>query len=302
MQSSQTPKNFFIQAGIFFTLYVSAISYLVFLFSVIDDVFPNAFDYYSNSNGGISFSISTLIVVFPLFIWLGRTYRKFVVETPEFGESKLRKWIIYFTLFVTGATIAIDAIVLVNSFLSGESFTTGFVLKVISVLAVAGAIFGFCLKDLKGYFDQNEDRSKKWATIVSVVVLLSVVLGLVMIGSPSKQRDVNFDSQRTNDLSNIQYQVVYYYQQKGVLPQSLDALRDPLSGNVVPTDPETGDEYTYSTEDKLSFKLCADFKTESSLKPAGAMYSDTMGENWQHGAEMTCFDRTIDPEKYPRIK
>jgi len=302
MQSSQTPKNFFIQIGIFAALYTSAISFLVFLFSVIDDVFPNTLDYYSDSGSGIRFSISTLIVVFPLFIWLSRLYRKFVKDSPEFAESKLRKWITYLTLFVTGATIAIDAIVLVNTFLAGESLTVGFLLKVLSVLIVAGAIFTFCLKDLKGYFDQDQKRSKVWAAVVSTIVLLSIIFGFVLIGSPSKQRDMNFDSQRISDLSDIQYQVVYYYQQKGVLPTELAVLRDPLSGNVIPKDPESANDYAYSVTDKLSFKLCADFKTDSKTVPVKAMYPESMSENWQHRAETTCFDRTIDPEKYPRVK
>lgn len=295
MQSSQAPKNFFIQIGIFATLYISAISFLIFLFSVIDNVFPQVLNYYSDTSS-IRFSISTLIVVFPLFIWLGRVYRKFVVENIEYKESKLRKWIIYFTLAVTGATMATDAIVLVNSFLAGEDLTAGFLLKVLSVFVVAGSIFTFCLKDLKGYFDSNPKQSKLWSMIVSAVVLISIILGFVMIGSPSHQRNANFDLQRVNDLTSIQYQVVNYYQQKGVLPDSLKQIADPLSGNIVPRDPESSLDYGYSITGKFTFNLCADFKTDS----ADASYmGDT--ENWKHDAKKTCFERTIDPEKYPRI-
>ncbi|MES2408719.1 MAG: DUF5671 domain-containing protein [Patescibacteria group bacterium] len=300
MQSSQAPKNFFIQIGIFATLYISAISFLVFLFSVINNVFPQVLDYYPDTSA-IRFSISTLIVVFPLFIWLSRVYRNFITENIEFKEGKLRKWIIYFTLALTGATIAGDAIVLINSFLAGLDFTTGFLLKVLSVFVVAGAIFTYCLKDLKGYFNENPKRSKVWATTVSIIVLLSIIIGFVMIGSPKHQRDVNFDSQRVNDLSNLQYQVVNYYQQKGVLPGVLSDMVDPLSGNMIPLDPETLKGYEYRTTGKLSFEVCADFKTVSDNNQVKAVYAMNGDESWQHGAERTCFARNIDPQKYPLI-
>lgn len=296
MQSTQAPKNFFIQIGIFATLYISAISFLVFLFSVINNAFPQVMDYYPDTSA-IRFSISTLIVVFPLFIWLGLLYRRFVTENPEFKEGKLRKWIIYFTLAVTGATMAGDAIVLINSFLAGEDFTTGFLLKVLSVFVVAGSIFTFCLKDLKGYFDASPKKSKFWSMVVSAVILTSIIIGFIIIGSPKHQRDVNFDNQRVNDLSNIQYQVVNYYQQKGVLPDSLKQVADPLSGNMIPQDPESSLDYTYNITGKFTFSLCADFKTDSS----GSSFINDR-ENWKHEAAKTCFERTIDPEKYPLIK
>jgi Domain of unknown function (DUF5671) len=301
MHSPQTPKNFFLQLGIFITLYTSAISFLVFLFSVIDNVFPQVMDMYSDT-AGIRFSISTLIVVFPLFIWLGLLYRKFVTENPEFKDGKLRKWIIYFTLAVTGATIAGDIIVLINSFLAGEDFTTGFLLKVLSVFVVAGAIFTFCLQDLKGYFDANPKKSKFWSIFVSAVVLGSIILGFVMIGSPSHQRDVNFDSQRVSDLSNIQYQIVNFYQQKGVLPLDLTEVVDPLTGNVIPLDPETFESYKYKATDKLAFSVCANFKTlsdEKTNKNINSYMVLSTNENWQHAIGETCFERKIDTDKFP---
>jgi hypothetical protein len=303
MQNTQTPKNFFMQIGIFFSLYISAISFLVFLFSVIDEVFPKALDYYSDSNSAIRFSISTLIVVFPLFIWLSRVYRKFVETTPELKEGKLRKWIIYFTLFITGVTIAVDVIVLINTFLGGEDFAIGFVLKVISVFIVAGAIFTYCLKDLRGYFEQNPKQSKLWSMIVSIVVLLSVIGGFILIGSPSTQRARNYDNRRVQDLQSIQWQVVNYYQTKGKTPLNLSELEDPLSGFSVPTDPETSASYTYTKISDVKFGLCADFGLENTKDQSMAkeMYFGA-DENWKHRAGNQCFDRTIDPDRYPRIK
>ncbi len=302
MQSSQAPKNFFVQIGMFATLYVSAISFLVFLFSVIDNVFPQVLDYYSDTSS-IRFSISTLIVVFPLFIWLGQVYRKFVIENPEYKDGKLRKWIIYFTLFVTGATIAGDAIVLINSFLAGEDFTTGFIFKVLAVFVVAGSIFAFCLKDLKGYFDANPKQSKFWATVVCVVIGISIIFGFVMIGSPSAQRVRNYDNRRVQDLQSIQWQVITYYQNKNKTPANLSELQDPLTGFNIPTDPETFEPYSYTKISDVKFELCADFGLENMKEEnrPKAVYSD-VDENWQHRAGNHCFERTLDPDIYRRLE
>ncbi len=310
----QTPKNFFLQIGIIASLYASAVSFLVFIFAVIDKVLPKALDgYYYNYdasyNDSIRFSISVLIITFPLFIWLGRVYRKFVQENPEMKEGKLRRWMIYFSLFVTGLTMAIDAIVLINTFLGGEDFALSFFLKVLSVFGVAFAIFMFCLKDLKGYFDENPKQSKMWSTIVSVAVLICVVAGFVLVGSPTNQRNITKDIQRVSDLQSIQWQVVDFYQKKGVVPASLDQVKDPLSGNIIPTDPDTKAPYTYkaSSTSAISFELCATFVTESIGTTNGVVDIKTVpvngiDENWQHSTGEKCFARTIDPERYPRIK
>lgn len=315
LNGPQTPKNFFLQIGIIASLYASAVSFLVFIFAVIDKVLPKALEYYNygtSYNDSIRFSISVLIITFPLFIWLGRLYRNFVQENADMKESKLRRWVIYFSLFITGLTMAIDAIVLINTFLQGEDFALNFFLKFLSVFLVALTIFIYCIKDLKGYFDANIKMSKIWSATVSAVVLISIVIGFVLVGSPTNQRNIAKDNQRVVDLQNIQWQIVSYYQQKGILPATLEQVKDPLSGSFIPLDPDTKTPYTYraSSTSALSFELCANFATENMGTPnsvAYDVYEKTMpangvDENWQHGVGEKCFVRTIDPERYPRIK
>lgn len=302
--TSLAPKNFFIQIGIIASLYASAVSFLVFLFSLIDKAFPDMSNgyYYDSASASIRFSISVLVVAFPVFIWLGRVYRKFVQNHSEVKDSKLRKWMIYLTLFVTGLTMAIDVIVLINAFLSGEGFVWSFILKVLAVFVVALSIFMFCLKDLKGYFDENPKQSKMWSAIVSLVVLAAIIAGLVFVGSPSTQRSIERDNTRVGNLQDIQWQVVNYYQQKGVLPQNLEAVKDPISGNIIPTDPSTKEAYSYKVTGGLTFELCATFETELKVDAMTSTYEYTNNENWKHGVGQTCFSRTIDPQRYPRIK
>ncbi|MDO8576659.1 MAG: hypothetical protein Q7R90_05120, partial [bacterium] len=68
----------------------------------------------------------------------------------------------------------------------------------------------------------------------------------------------------------------------------------------------------YSSTGKLSFKLCATFAAEGGTNgtqgrsyPAYpiAVEPKSVGtdiqDSWQHSAGRVCFDRTIDPERYP---
>ena len=110
-----------------------------------------------------------------------------------------------------------------------------------------------------------------------------------------------------SDLTNIQYQVVNYWQTKQKLPTALSDLNDPISGFTVPVDPQPEDSYSYKTSGTMSFELCATFNeispgtvpdTMTVPMPAGAV-GGSISDDWWHGAGDTCFIRTIDPERYP---
>ncbi|HYC34664.1 MAG TPA: DUF5671 domain-containing protein [Candidatus Paceibacterota bacterium] len=303
-----TPKNFFLQFGIIVSLYASVVSFLTFVFELIDHLLPQAstnYYYYDYMylNDGIRYSISVLIVMFPLFIWLSRYYRKTLASTPELSESKLRKWLLYFTLFLAGLAIAIDVIVLINTFLRGEVLALSFVLKVLSVLIVAIGIFYFYLKDIKGHWEENPKKVKSIASVVSAAVLVSVIGGIIIIGSPSHQRDIRNDNTRVQNLETIQYEVVEYYQEKGKLPAKLSDVIDSIRGNNIPKDPETKADYTYEVTGPLTFKLCAAFKTDTEVQKqktdASRAYLPYPNEHWDHPVGEKCFDRKIDTDRYP---
>jgi hypothetical protein len=205
---------------------------------------------------------------------------------------------------VAAITIIIDLIVLVYNFMSGE-LTIQFFLKILIVLLVAAAVFGYYTWDLKRKDKEISKTPKKLAWVISLVVLMSIITGFFVIGTPAEQRDRRFDEERLGDLQLLQSVIVNYWTQKGKLPQGLGDLEDSISGVIVPQDPSSGASYEYRIIDSLSFELCATFKTSSQdlglasnrtkyyLEPYGAFQ-----QNWEHAAERTCFTRTIDPELY----
>ena len=303
-----TPKDFFIWAGAMVALYGSIFSFLTLLFQYINYTYPDPLSYYyvEPFSSSMRFAMASLIVLVPVTIVLMRFIRNDIVRDAMKSELWVRRWSLVLTVFIAGATVVGDLIALVNGFLGGD-LTTPFALKVLVVLFVAGGVFLHFLADLRGYWNMNPARAKMVGFAVGVLVLVAIISGFFIMGTPGEIRLVRFDSQKVNDLQNIQWQVVNYWQQKEGLPQNLEEMKDPLSGATIPMDPQSGSDYVYRiTKAPYSFELCAEFNTESSgnaaqleRMPTPAYLSGVENENWQHGTGQTCFERTIDPERYP---
>lgn len=307
-----TPKDFFLWAGAMVALYVSVFSLITLYFEYINYTFPDALEPYLDPySGAIRFAMASLVVLFPVFLLLMRLIRNDIVRSPEKRDLWVRRWALFLTVFVAGAAIAIDLITLINYFLGGD-LTTRFVLKVAVVLLVAGAGLMHFLADIWGNWLKYPERARMvgWAT--AALILLSIAAGFFIMGTPGQIRLYRFDEQKTSDLQNIQWQVVNYWQQKERLPATLAELSDPISGFVVPVDPQTGESYRYERISALSFALCATFNAENRSVstsypiarpvPIGVEKGIGVEDNWQHRAGEVCFKRTIDPERYPPFK
>lgn len=288
------------------TLYASVVSFIGLLFAYIDVTYPDQLNFcYSCSLNQIRWSSSVLVVVFPVFVFLFRLLRKEFAVAPEKRELKVRKWLVYFTLFLAAITIIVDLITLIFNFYSGE-LTVRFFLKVLVVLAVATAVFGYYLWDLKRK-SSDVGKTKAVAWVVSLVVIAAIVGGFFIVGSPATQRERRFDERRLSDLQLIQGQIINFWSRKNKLPARLADLKDDISGFTPPLDPQTQAPYEYDIKGPLAFELCAVFKAESSLSQAGSRfykpvpagpYGEPYQQNWDHGIGRNCFERTIDPDFY----
>lgn len=297
-----TPKDFFLWAGAMIALYSSVFAFIALLFQYINYAYPDPLAYYSTDpfSYSIRFAMATLIVMVPVTILLMRFIRKDIVAEHAKADLWVRRWAIVLTVFIAGFAAIGDLIALINYFLGGD-ITTRFVLKVVVLLLVALAVFFHFLADLRGYWNKNPQYARMVGYGAGAVVLLTIIAGFFIMGSPSQVRLYRFDSQKVSDLQNVQYQIINYYQQKGSLPVDITDVEDPLSGWNLPIDPQGG-SYRYEKTGNLSFKLCATFNAETrnnQASIAAPMYYGVEGENWRHGAGEVCFDRTIDPERYP---
>ena len=306
-----TPKDFFVFIGAMAALYASAVSLINLLFEIINASFPDALSFsYDNFSSGMRWSIASLIIVFPVYIFLSRFINKDLAANFLKKNLGVRKWLTYLTLFIAGVTIITDLILLINTFLGGE-ITARFAFKVLAVLIVAGTVFAYYLYDLKRDVGQKSNKMKLLAWTVSFAILASIVGGFFIMGSPFTLRMKRFDERRVNDLQNIQYQIVNFYQKKGVLPNSLDELKDPIAGFNIPLDPDTAVSYGYEKVSDIGFKVCADFSLESDSQIDSKYMTRPMpvsseifpvNENWRHNSGRQCFDRKIDKDLYPILK
>jgi hypothetical protein len=300
-----SPKDFFLQLALVATLYISVVSVLALMFQIINMAFPDSLQFgygYNPYSDGIRMAIASLLVIFPLYLLISWIMNRDYAISPDKKNFTVRKWLIYLTLFLAGIAVVTDLIVLINTFLGGE-ITIRFILKVLSVLLVAGAVFGYYFYDLKEKIKSNQ--RKLFAISAAVLVLLAIVLGFVFMGSPATQRKIKADNQKISDLQQLESAIIYeYWQMKGSLPESLDELNS-LIRYIPLVDRETNEPYIYNKLSDLSFELCAEFNLSSDQNSSTypeMSYRVGKNGNWNHSAGEYCFERTIDPELYPPVK
>ena len=293
-----TPRDFFLHFGAFTALYFAVVALVTLLFTLIDYVIPDeALTYYPERySDAIQFSIASLIILVPLFLWLMRVIQRETRQDPERQRLGVRRWLTYVTLFIAGATIIGDLIVLLDSFLGGTLVTT-FVLKAAVLFAVMGAGFWYFLLDVQGHWRENERASKLVGYAIFGVVVLSIVTGFYIMGNPMVQRERELDEAQIRDLSVIQDEVVRYWRVNGRLPESLEILESDVTGFYVPESPEGRIPYRYELSGESAFELCASFEQESDEQSSRgySTYGLRGDVRWEHGAGHICFVRVIDP-------
>jgi MFS family permease len=299
------PRDVFLHLFNMVSLYWFAISFITLVWQYINYFFPDILNDSYGFNYSMRFALASLFVVFPLFIFTSWMLNKIYRQESEVRESKIRKWLVYLTLFITALVVVGDLVFILNTFFNGE-ITMRFALKAFSIIVVALIIFAYYLDDIRK--DAPSSMARYYAIAVSAVTILTVVGAFFIVGSPFTARLAGFDQQRVYDLQGIQGQVVNYWQRKEKLPATLTDLTDSISGYVAPVDPQTNQSYEYQIKDAsgLIFELCATFKTKGNQNQQGVKslpaYPDSSySQNWNHNIGRVCFERKIDTTLYPPI-
>ncbi len=327
---SLSPKFFFLSLGVLVTLITSVTTALNLFFNTLTKKMPDVlnsvyqYGYSSYDYESMRSLLATLIIIFPIFLLISFFWWKEVKSVVEGWNKIIFKWMIYLILFLSTIVFVVDLVTLVNYFVSGE-ITNRFIYKVLGAAALAAIVWGSYYLILKGDFKNKTNKVLMYFyKIISIILFFAIILfSFNVMGSPAKQRAFRLDERRVNDLESIQWQVINYWQNKKKLPATLNDLKDPISGTIIPLDPEfsKGLSYEYTQKDKLSFELCATFSDvrqnglmENSGNVIIPMYSDkavssntiypytSNNDSWDHGIGRVCFDRNIDPEIYRPIE
>jgi len=325
----------FLSLGVLISLIVSVTSFLNLAFEILNKKFPDVLNgIYQYGYNSLQFEaartfLSMLVIMFPTFLILAYFWKKKEKNGLGQYDEVIRKWLSYIIIFLSILIVVIDLIVLVRYFVSGE-ITFRFILKVL--IAISGA------KMVLLYFTPEVWDVKFWkinwrkffkisSRYFSVILVLALIIwSFCVIGSPFKQRQLQLDDRRVQDLQSIQWQIINYWQQKEKLPANINDLKDPLSGYSLPVDPEfeKGKTYEYAQKDKLKFELCATFSLpmpkgwqeyqnyyKGGVMPMATVdvstsnvsypvpYPSGVNDSWDHQIGRTCFERTIDKDLYP---
>ncbi len=294
-------REAFFHLLIFGFLYTTLISSIFLFFTYIHRLFPDVAiegtrrgDFELES---IRRSMAAIIVSFPLLLWMQKNVTKEMLEHPERVVSGIRRWLTYLTLLVASAAVVGTMITLVFYLLEGE-LSVRFLLKVLVILYLSVGTFAFFFLSLKLEPKTNEARRmrKIFLVLSSVTVVVALVWGAFIIGSPMQERSRKFDERRVEDLKAISsevYQIVYGgmphdagREQIKPLPELLTyVVEGARNRRLNIDDPVTGEMYLYKVLDDTHFKLCAVFDG-----PRTYDY-DVF---WDHPANEHCYEFDID--------
>ena len=146
---SLSAREAFLYLLLFGTLYTVSYNLGSLLFQFVNRAYPDpAAGGDDISRESIRWSVSALIVSFPVFMYLaGLTNRALAID-PSKRASPVRRWLTYLTLFSAACVLIGDVMSLVYNALGGE-LTVRFVMKVLIVGAIAGTVFWYFLLDIR---------------------------------------------------------------------------------------------------------------------------------------------------------
>lgn len=305
-------------------------------FSWIDrqfaDKLTDATYYYSYAATGMRWSVASLLVGYPIFVFLGWRLAATKRKDPERRRSRVHAWLTYVTLiFAAGALIG-DLVAVVFQFLNGE-LGVRFAAKAAVVGVISAAILWNYSRDVERHASGVDLAGRALAILTSIAVGILVAWAFTIVRSPQSAREQMADEQRISGLMDATRLVDCHYTYADALPESLDALgtylgeraqRLPVAdgcANSVPNDPITGASYDYRPVDADTYELCANFAigwpdAEGELRewqPGGYYYSARAGGERRKlqkptGPGETCFEidavkfeSDIEPEPAPSV-
>jgi Domain of unknown function (DUF5671) len=256
---------------------------------IADPLAPRSYGY-AYADSGFASSIASILVAFPIYLFVMRLITRDIRLDPEKLESPVRKWLTYIALLVAAAVMIGDLVTVLEFFLRGE-FTSRFLAKAVTVFVISGAVLWYYLGELKRRVPdaRSSTHLRDWGAAIGVglAIAIAVVLGLVNLGGPRNQRLVQADNKRVANLVTIVYQVNGKWTVSKALPSSMDELPARLL-----KDPLTQQPYEYHAKGANQYELCATFDRDN--RKDTPTPPDTF---WNHPKGRFCF--ALDPSQPP---
>jgi len=241
--------------------------------ALVDRGFPSP-GAYPTGAGNLSWWIATIIIAFPIFLWVTILIGREATVRPESLQSGVRKWLTYVALVVASVVLLGDAIWFLGAFLTGE-VTAAFAVRSALLIGVTGGVFAYYLGSVRAtVLAPARDRMFAGAAIVAVAI--AVVLGFIPLGSPSDRQAIARD--------DATLQALY------AVAGDANADRNAAGAKSLPATMPGTPAGEYRRIDADTYRLCASFERASAADVAAT-------DMWKHPAGSHCF--TIDARKSP---
>jgi hypothetical protein len=149
---STSAQETFLYLVTFAALYTAAIALGALLFGIVDYYLPDPVrGGYAPSEwelGALRWNMASLIVAFPVYLWLTRMHLGQYAKDPERRTSAVRRWLTYLTLFVASVVVIGTMITLLGNLLGGE-LPWRIVLKSAVALAISTAVLAYYLWEMR---------------------------------------------------------------------------------------------------------------------------------------------------------
>lgn len=286
-------RDAFLYLLAFITLGFWTVALVLFADSYVDHVLPSALDYpyqLDTFRHTVAGQLATLLLAFPLFIFVSNIIMREIGRRPELFESGVRKWLTYIALVITAVTLLSDAVWFLSTFLGGD-LTARFAWKAVVLFVVAAGVFWYYLGSMR-LENINPARERSFGLAATAVIVLAVVLGFASIGSPAHQRAYSLDEQRVQRMGQMQDAIHRYWKFPAEPGKN---TRPPLLGqlhmySVNAKDPASGRPFDFQTGAWPKYTLCTTFDEDNT----GATLS-----RWVHPAGYYCFRLDARDEPSP---
>lgn len=267
----------------------------IIIFQIINKNIADVLNPYQGrfSPGQLKFAISALIISAPIFyLCMWRICKSLLLGALD-KDSGIRKWLTYFILLISSVVMLGWLIGTINSFLDGE-LTTKFVLKAITAIFIAAAVFTFYFYDIRREEVKEKSRVIQVYFYASLVLVIAIfIASLFIVESPTQTRNRKFDNFILDNFNSLDMAITSYYQEFKKLPEGLNELKTEYSylGEDSLKDPASKILFDYRVVDKNTYELCATFK--ASNKEESIEEYNYYKDKWAHDVGYQCLQQKV---------
>lgn len=280
-----TIKEVAVDAGLFISLITSIVALVSIIFSAIDKKFVdvlkmNSYDYAGALNEDVRVAVSCILVVFPIYLGLAYYKARYLRNNTDRRHVPATKYVNYLTLVVAAIFILGSIVTTIYQYLGGD-LGAAFGYKLLTTLVIATVLGAYNYYALKRNYDKASNIPNILAVLSLIAVIASVIYSINILGSPAEVRKSKFDEKRLNDLSNVQNEVLMYWQKNKTLPSKVtDIQGDGFNMSfIIPVDPKTKEAYSYKViEDSKTIKVTG--KDCAAFYPNKFNYNSTPNTNY----------------------